>query len=270
MINVRQSLLNTQTQRANQPIPGQAANLRQALAAKSGKAGATTGPAISNIQEQAALEDFSALATQQQKAGQLDVAAQQQQQQAQEQQFAQQQQRIQIDQSQAISAFNQSVDRIDNQLERLGKYLDSKRGQDALEQALFVRRLADDKYVFKLNQDGQIRRLEDANAFAIEAGKAAFANQLELFDNQVRFDEMMQMGYAEFRKELAKMDIATATQIINTEIASANKTAMYSAAADFVGTGVKMAATEYTDAKSGDKTTLLQNWMKDSGKEEDG
>ena len=73
-MNVLKSLANTQTQRAQQPIPGQAANLQKMLGAKSGKAGAISGPAISNTGEQQALKDFGQQATQQQQAAQGQAA----------------------------------------------------------------------------------------------------------------------------------------------------------------------------------------------------
>ena len=65
-MNLLESLQKTQTQRAQQPVPGQAANLRQMLASKSGKAGVTSGPAISSVGEQQALKDFGQKATTQQ------------------------------------------------------------------------------------------------------------------------------------------------------------------------------------------------------------
>lgn len=261
-MDLRQSLLNTQTRRAQQPIPGQAANLRQSLAARSGKAGATSGPAISNIQEQAAALQVEQAATEQQQAAQLDVAAQQQAQQAQEQQYAQQLQRTDMNKAQALSSFDQAVTKIDNQLKRFGKDLDSQRGRDAYDQALFARRLADDKYITKLTQDGQLRRLDDANAFEIEVMKTAFANQMELFENDVQFNKMMQMDEAEFRKELARMSISSAQQILSTELAAQNTQSMYSSIGNLAQTGVTAATTEYR-GKDNQKTSLAQEWLKD-------
>lgn len=228
-MNLLKSLQQTQTQRAAQPLPGQAANLREMLAAKTGKAGTTSGPAISSVQEKQALADFSQQATAQQKAGQAQADQQSLQQQQQQQQFSQGQQRLSAQKARQQQQFDQGVEKVANNLARFKDDLKSKEGQQALNEALFARKLADDKYITDLTRAGQERRLIDAQNFELEAGKAAFANWEELFQNQQAFATAMEMDQAEFEKNLARMDISTAEAILQNSISAANEQAQIEA-----------------------------------------
>ena len=254
MANLLESLNKLQTQRATQPV-GQAMNLRQMLAAKSGKAGAATGPAISTVQQNQALADVSNAATQQQQQGQLDVAAQTQQQQAQEQQFVQQNQALGQQQDQAINKFEQMVQAAEADTQRFKDNLDSERGKAHLNQLVFNRRLADEQYMAKANREGQLRRLDDQNSFEIEAMKTAFANNIELFEDQAAFNKMAEMTEAEFAKELARMDINTANQILSNQIEAANRQSTMTAVGNLGSTAIQAGTTEYTTKDSyGNKT----------------
>jgi hypothetical protein len=180
-MNLIQSLQKTQTQRATQPVPGQAANLRKMLASKSGKAGATTGPAASGVQEQQALADISTAATQQQQQAQLDVAGQRQAQEAQDFQAAQAQQQLQEQQAQVAQNYEQAVTTAENNLKRLGSDIESKEGRAALADAIFTRNLGDKKYMTELNRQGTERRLVDSQSFELEAAKSAFTDWKEFY-----------------------------------------------------------------------------------------
>jgi len=238
-MNLLKALQNTQTQRATQPIPGQSANLRQLLAAKSGKAGATTGPAISSIQEQQAASDFEQAATTQQKAAQLDVAGQQQAQQAQVQQQAQAQQQLVGKRQGMQQQFDQAVTKIDNDLQRLQNDLDSKEGRQALANAIAARRLSDEKYITELQRQGKLRRLDNANDFALEAAKSAFGNWKELFANESEFAKMIDMDEAEFQKGLARMNASAARDVLNSQLSAANRSSQYEALGNFGTAGVQ-------------------------------
>ena len=232
-MNLLESLNKTQTQRAAEPIPGQTANLRQMLAAKSGKAGATSGPAISNVAEQQALVDFNQAATQQQQAGQARAEQTALQQQAQNQQFSQGRQRLGLQKSKQEQQFEQAADKIANNLERFKDDLASKEGQQALAETLFARRLADKQYMTDLSRAGQERRLNDQNAFALEAGKSAFENWKEIFANEDQFARMMDADNAEFQKGLAQMNIETAKAVLADNMKAANLQAQYGAIGSF-------------------------------------
>ena len=236
-MNLLESLNKTQTQRAAQPVPGQTANLRQMLAAKSGKAGATSGPAISNVAEQQALADFNQAATTQQKQGQARAEQTALQKQAQDQQFSQGQQRLGLQETKQAQAFEKATDKIANNLERFKDDLSSKEGQQALSETLFARRLADKQYMADLSRAGQERRLNDSNAFALEAGKSAFDNWKEIFANEEQFAKMMDADNAEFQKGLAQMNIDTARAVLADNIKAANMQAQYGAIGSF-GTAV--------------------------------
>jgi hypothetical protein len=261
-MNLIKSLQKTQTQRAEQPVPGQAANLKKMLAAKSGKAGATTGPVASSIQEQQALKDFGAAATTQQQQAQLNVGAQQQQQAAQEQAAIAQQQQLQNKQAGLAQGYAQAVEKIESGLDRLGKDIESREDRAALNSALFTRRLHDKDYVSKLNREGTQRRLEDKQAFAIEAGKAAFDNWNELFENEEEFSQALFADEATFRKNLAKMSVEAARAMLADANEAANKMSNYTAAGTFVTTAVEAGGTKYkTD--DGKNSSFFER-MKDS------
>ena len=237
-MNLLKSLQQTQTQRAAQPVPGQAANLREMLAAKSGKAGTTSGPAISSVQEKQALADFSQQATAQQKAGQAQADQQSLQQQQQQQQFSQGQQRLSAQKARQQQQFDQGVEKVANNLARFKDDLKSKEGQQALAEALFARQLSDKKYLADLTRAGQERRLIDAQNFELEAGKAAFENWQELFRDQEQFAKVMDMDQAKFEKNLAQMDLAAAEAIIRSNAEAANRQAQWGAAGSLLSAGI--------------------------------
>ena len=244
-MNLLKSLQKTQTQRAAQPVPGQAANLRKLLASKSGKAGATSGPAISNIQEQGALQEFNTAATEQQQSAQLNVNQQNQAVDQQNQQFAQQTQQVSQQELQNQAEFDRATEKIANSLDRLDNDIESKEGLDALNQALFARRLADKAYVAKLQRDGEIKRLNDRNAFALEAGKEAFQHQMGMFESGAAFQSAMMMDDQEYNKQLAKMDMARMDQIIASQREAANRTAQWQAGAEIFGAVIDAGSTAY-------------------------
>ncbi len=249
MANLLQSLQKTQTQRATQPVPGQAANLRRMLGAKSGKAGATSGPAQSNIQEQQALSDFSAAATQQQQQAQTAVMGQQQQQDAQTQRTAQQMQALQGQSADMQQKQAQALQQVSNNLDSLRKDLDSKRGIEALNQAIFTRRLSDEKYTTELARQGQIRRLENDQDFALEAAKSAFDNQMEIFNNEEEFVQALREDESSFQKRLAEMDYETALQVLNNQAEAANREAQIGAIGTLATTGILAGTTEFATAE---------------------
>lgn len=240
-MNLIKSLQQTQTQRAEQPIPGQAANLRKMLAAKSGKAGATSGPAQSNIQEQQALVDFGAAATQQQQAGQLAVGQQQLAEQGQQQQTAQAFDRLGQQNAETQQKYRQAVTEINNKLKRLADDIESKEGRAALNEALFIKRLSDTKYITELQRQGQVRRLQDAQQFQIEAGKQAFEDWKTLFTDEQEFAKIMRMDNAEFQKSIARMGIDQARAILQSNMEAANTQTLWKAGGDFVMGGVEAA-----------------------------
>ena len=248
-MNLMESLKKTQTQRAAQPLPGAAANLRQLLAAKSGKAGAVSGPAASNIQESQALADASAAATAQQQAAQVNVAGQEQQSAAVAQQAAQNlstgaQQRSNVQQQ-----LKQGMQKIDNDLERLKTDINSKEGQQALSQLMFSRRLADNEYKVNLDREGKLRRLDNAQNFQLEAGKAAFENWKEIFAEEDRFKKLMTDDNQAFQRELAEMSMAEAEAILNSSMVAANRQAQIESYGNLASAFVQSATTQYDTGK---------------------
>ncbi len=244
-MNLTKALQQTQTKRAEQPIPGQAANLRKMLGRKSGKAGATTGPAQSSIQEQQAIANFGTQATQQQQAAQADVGAQQLAAKEQQQQAAQTQQRMTLQQQQAQQRFDQQAQQIANNLQRFKDDLASKEGQQALAEAVFARRLADKQYMTDLQRAGQERRLLDNQAFELEAGKAAFDNWQELFQDNEQFSQMLRMEDAEFRKNLARMGPTAARELLASQAAAANRVSQIESYADLASTVLQAGTEKY-------------------------
>jgi len=255
-MNLLESLGKTQTQRAQQPVPGQAANLRKLLASKSGKAGAATGPAISGIQEQQALKDFGTQATVQQQAGQIAAEQQKQAQAAQTQQTTQAQQRLSNQRAAQQQQFDQQVAKVTNNLQRFKNDLESAEGKQALAEALHTRRLADKEYMTNLERVGQEKRLLDRQAFELEAGKTAFENWQELFNSEQEFQKVMDLNDAEYKKGLAQMGIDQARSVVQSNIEAMNRQAQWSALGSFGSGLIQAGMTEYkTD--DGNKTTFF-------------
>jgi hypothetical protein len=273
-MNLLDTLKNVQTKRAEAPIPGQAANLRQMLASKSGKAGATTGPAMSNIQEQSAIQDFNTAATQQQKAGVLDAGQQELQRQSQVEQRAQAQRQLSDQSAKSQMEYDQGMTTIANKLDRLKDHLDSQEGRDALAEAVIARRFADKKYMTELGRQGTLRRLDNQQDFEIEAANTAFGNWKELFTNQSDFAKIMRMDDAEFKKNLARMNINHANSILNSQMEANNRASVYESYGELGSTAWNTINKErsYTESVEGPdgkmqnverKSSLLQDWMSD-------
>ena len=250
-MNLLKSLQQAQTQRAAQPVPGQAANLRKMLASKSGKAGATTGPAISGIQEQQALKDLETQATTQQQAAQIDVGQQQQAQAAQTQAQTQAQQRLSTQRQQTQQQFDQQVEKVSNNLQRFKNELESREGKQSLSEALFTRQMADRKFMEDLQRAGIERRLGNTQAFSLEAGKAAFGRAKEMFESDQAFREAMDMDDAEYRREMANMGIDTARSILNDSMEAANRQSMWSALGSFGSTAIQAGTIEFETGETG-------------------
>jgi len=255
-MNLLESLQKTQTQRATQPVPGQSAQIQKLLAAKTGKAGTVTGPTRSAVQESQALSDVSQAATAQQQAAQVDVEGQRQAQQAQQQQQRQAQQQLGARSQDTAQQYNQAVTKIGNDLDRLKSDIDSKEGQQALANALFTRRLADQKYTTELNRQGVERRLLNDQDYALEAANTAFAHWQDLFTDEAEFATMMRADDADFQKGLARMNIDAANQILSKNIEANNRVARTEALGSFISSGIQAGTAEYT-GDDGKKTSLL-------------
>lgn len=86
------------------------------------------------------------------------------------------------------------------------------------EQAAFLMRLSDDKYITNLKTEGAKERLDNEIRFREEAMKAALGNASELYNNNFTFRKLMTAKDNEFDKVLNSMKIDDAITLLNTQL----------------------------------------------------
>jgi len=206
--------LNQVTQkRAEKPLGEQTEQVRQLVASKSGKAGATSGPVSSNIAESQAVAEADQQATQQAQQGNLAAASQlgrrsQLGQEERMQRAAADQQRQKL-----LENYAMTVDQNLTKLAQADKKANLDEYKQGLSQAIFVGNLADEKRQFELNQRVSKQNIKDLNQVDLEIQKAIWGNNQELFKDNMEFQSIMNMDEAEFQKMLKQMDLDTAMDI---------------------------------------------------------
>lgn len=226
-------------QQANPLGPSQTSQLQQLSQATSGKAGGTqSAPRISNVGEQ--------LANQQTQLQLQQVGQQEQQAQVQTEQTARQV--VQEDQF-AQKEFTEQTARFMDGLmnEQLGvlqafsrgeKQLNLKKDKARLEQVGFTLRLNNDKYINKLQEEGFRARLDNDAQFEDELARSIFADELDLFRDNLEFRAAMGADDRQFTEMMAGMDLNSALELANAQSQAAAAQQMWSGIGGVVSGGV--------------------------------
>jgi hypothetical protein len=109
-----------------------------------------------------------------------------------------------------------------------------------LEQAAFGLRLANDQYLYGLQDAGRRRRLDDEATFKLELQKEIFANMESLLKDDLAFKEMMALSDADFSKLLANIDINAAIAMANDAVRASNIAGGWTGAGQLASAGAEV------------------------------
>lgn len=231
--------------KANKPAPQPAPISGQQVSsilqtAATGKVGAVGGaPAASNIQEQQAqqtaqVQQRTLKQEGQQQQAQLGIAGENQataidlSTKAQDEQVEDARSRLLLQTNQALGEYQQGV-----------RTLDLQKDKARLEQIGFGMRLSNDKYLSDLHREGQKSRLNNETAFKEEMTRAIFADEEDLFKDDLRFRALMKADSRDFQRQLADLDINQALKIASAESSAANAQMQWTAAGNLAGAGIQ-------------------------------
>ena len=241
------SILDAIKGRAEVPQLGQTQAVQRLATAKTGKA--AEGPVLSSQQEKlAAAQGIAAL-------GQQVGAEQQQFRELEEQENLLKQRAEQTaakTTEQALNVSQQMQQRVTKLLDSFQKdvgQLNLQRNKAKLEQLGFNLRLSNQQYVDKLKAHGRKARLDSQLSFAEAAAQAVFADEMELFQNDLSFRSLLKASDREFEKELANIDIQTALQIAAADRDAANQRLMWEGVGGLTQSGIDIYSAYKPEAK---------------------
>lgn len=206
---------------------------------------ATTGKAVGS-------GTTPGLSTQQQQAAAQQTMQQQRQVQLKQQEvsgaLAAGEKQIQQEQRQAKREFTQREVQVKEQAyQKLGMLLDDMakksdqlglaKNKAQVEQAGFLLRLNNEKYITRLEVEGRKSRLNDEIRFKEALTQSIFAEERELFKSSLQFQSLVRAEGREFKEELAMLDLDQAMEIAQMKADSANEKAKWEAIGGII-TGV--------------------------------
>lgn len=231
MANTILDALNKQqtapAQQAGRAGIGATSKIQQVINQMRGGAAATQAPApAQNLLEQRAVGDVQSAARTQQAQAEIQQAGLAEAQAAQQQQFQQQSAQLgEREQAVADRARNQTNQLLSEAEQQRGQ-LDLAKNRAKAEQIGFNLRLSNDKYVKRLQQEGQLRRLGDKNRFEEETVKSLFGKEQELFKDQLDFNESLNMDMLQWEEELQRVDLENWVQAAKMEAKAASSKQM--------------------------------------------
>lgn len=197
------------------PAPGTTDLTRKLLLAKSGKAGAAGGgqPNISNLGEQAAIQQTNADLGQVEKQGQIADQAEamategvQEAERAGRTSLGQQRQGNQLQ-------LKMDTNRLFRDIEESGKKLDFEKDKAQLDQLSQNLRLQDQQYVDKLQHEGQKARLDNDLDFEKEYQKSQLGDLEDLYRTKLGVNNLLSAKERDLKKFMGTMDINDAIAI---------------------------------------------------------
>lgn len=213
-----------------------AAAVNRATAGKAG--GQSSGPSRSNQQAAGLVDQVQQGSESIQRDAQIQQLTITQQAQAQAKQAAFQ------DKLLSEQELNQREKFITTQEQILGEYvkgartLDLNKDKSRLEQLGFGMRLGSEKYITQLQQEAHKARLSDALRFDEELKRTIFADEEELFRNDLQFRALMNSRGRDLQEQLASIDIDTAIALAAADNKAVNQRSMW----DGIGTAVSAGA----------------------------
>lgn len=208
----RQQVLGQQA-----PVTDETQRIRELLRAKSGKAASSSASNISNIGEQAAVDQ-----TNQQLASLIPQATIQSQQEnvaAAGQMQQQKQQKQEISQARNFNNVQNNIrtQQLLSSLERDKGELDLDRDRAKLEQTSFLLAMQDKQYTDQLEAIGKRRRLDNAQVFASEMQDLAFGQYLGLLQDKLNKNDILAASDREFAEMMNNLSIQDAIKIAEIE-----------------------------------------------------
>jgi len=231
--------LRQNSQVGQQGVTDETSKLATLLRAKSGKAVGGSGVVSSNLGEQAAVAQTNQQLQQQvapqaaiQQAGMAQQASQIQQQET--------QQRADIAQSRRFDTVQNKIktDQLLKDLERNKGEIDVAKQGAQLEQLGANLRLQNKKYVDDLQREGQLARLNDDAAFREAALRSAMGNKMEIVNKTIDNNTILSANDREFKKKVAQIDIATAYNMFNADMAAGKQQAMWGGIGSLAKAGI--------------------------------
>lgn len=83
----------------------------------------------------------------------------------------------------------------------------------AVNQAEFLRRLSNDKYIQELQQTGQLMRLDSKQGFEKALADEVFGEKLGILQDRLTWDELMNANDIAFKEKLAAIDLESALEM---------------------------------------------------------
>ena len=151
-----------------------------------------------------------------------------------------------------LDYYHQTQERILMEYSTGQRQLDYQKDKAKMEQLGFSMRLSDAKYMDELQKQANIARLSDAARFQEEMTRTVFAEEMELFQDNLSFRALMAADDRKFNEYLATIDAETALRFAESQGKAAAQTGMWTGIGDMVS-GASKFATSDTGSK----------WLKD-------
>ena len=206
-------------------------------------AGGETGPRRSTLAAQQAQDvtrtELQEVA-QQDQATKMKQAAQAQ---AQQQQFDQQTLQLKDQRANIQSNFNRQISGILQGFQQQGEQLDLTKRKAQVEQLGFLMRLGNDKYIDKLQAEGQRSRLDSSINFKEALQMSIFEDEIDLFNDDLEFRRLMAADEREFEKLVSTMNLDFAKSVARAEARQASTTMAFQGVSSLISGGAKAVQT---------------------------
>lgn len=224
------------------PVGTTAAVSRSLATAASGRAAPATGPRISNLAEQQAATQGAQQLTQQREQTTLASGAVEQQVADQEQAESLAVRRVDEQRAGVEQRSEQAQLEILDRLEQNRTRLSQAEQIADIEQLGFQYRLGNEKYVYQLQDAGRRQRLTDETQFREALQEEVYGELTGILENELNWKRGMDVSDRDFAREIAKMDVRTAMEILNAEIRAQNQRQIAEGLGDLVSGGIQAAA----------------------------
>lgn len=249
---IRQSM---STQSTTPVVQDRTQQAQQMMQAKLGKAATTEStPRMSNIAE---MEVAGKVAEEQRKLAEKGEISAQKVSQAEEKVEQKKLQGTQIlneERLNQVASYQNRADSIMGELERNKKQLDAKQYRAKIEQLGFNLRLQNDQYIDRLEREGVTARLHQESYMNEELLRTVFAEELDLYNNDLDFRSLVNAYDRDAEKALARIDINFAIELAKSS-AKAEGTKMIFQGLATATTGGISAWDKYSSSKSTKPTT---------------
>jgi hypothetical protein len=138
------------------------------------------------------------------------------------------------------NAFELRSNDILNELERSDKTLTEERKAAKLEQLGFLLRLQDKDYLTNLERAGREARLNNELSFKEQMSKDIFAEDLDVFKDDLGFKEFINANQRDFEEMLHNMDLQSAEKLAKAKFKAEKTKAIWSGGASAITSGLGM------------------------------